>query len=413
MRSVAPMPVEIRTITPDEAGAYRAAVRFGFGNRDTVDDPEWTASAVDPVDRCYAAFEHGRIVATLQSFPSTLTLPGGAEVAAGALTAVTCQPTHRRQGVLTQMIGADLAASKERGEAVDILIAAEYPIYGRFGYGPAVLSMAWELDVPATRFATPGRGSIEFVDNDTFRKEAPPIFDRVRATRPGMISRSEFDWDVSADLRRRPESKPWLGFRILCRDDDGTAQGWANYRIEEKWEGMRPHGRVEVDDLCAATPHAEARLWRFLAELDLVAVVAAGDRPVDDILPWLLHDARAAKCTRRNDFLWVRPLDVPALLEARTYAVSARVVLDVVDEHGHASGRYLLEASEGGASCVPTQESADVTMPVRTLGAVSLGGQRVSTLFAAGWLDEHRAGSAGIADALFASSVTPWCNTWF
>ncbi|MEJ7721408.1 MAG: GNAT family N-acetyltransferase [Ilumatobacteraceae bacterium] len=85
-----------------------------------------------------AAFEHGRIVATLHSFPTELTMPGGNTVSAGALTAVTCQPTHRRQGVLTRMIGADLLASKERGEPVDILIAAEYPIYGRFGYGPAV-----------------------------------------------------------------------------------------------------------------------------------------------------------------------------------------------------------------------------------------------------------------------------------
>ena len=52
---------------------------------------------------------------------------------------------------------------------------------------------------------------------------------------------------------------------------------------------MRPHSTAEVDDLCAATPAAEARLWRFLAELDHVTTVTAGDRPVDELLPWLLH----------------------------------------------------------------------------------------------------------------------------
>src|SRR5262245_41142401 len=165
------MAVEIRTISPDEALEYRRAVRIGFATRDTVDDAEWAAAVVDPVDRAYAAFDKGRIVATLQSFQTTLTLPGGAMVPAGALTAVTCQPTHRRQGVLTRMIGLDLAASKDRGEPVDILIAAEYPIYGRFGYGPAVMSTAWELDLTATSFATPGSGTVEFVDNVTFRKE--------------------------------------------------------------------------------------------------------------------------------------------------------------------------------------------------------------------------------------------------
>ena len=292
-----PMTLEIRTITIDEAVAFRTAVRFGFATRDTVEDPEWAEAVVDPVDRCRAAFENDRIVATLQSFPTTLTLPGGGTITAGALTAVTCHPTHRRQGVLTRMIGADLAASKERGEPADILIAAEYPIYGRFGYGPAVMSIGWELDAGKPRFATPGAGTVEFVDNETFRKEAPAIFERVRLSRPGMIARSDFDWDVKADIRRRPEDKPWLGFRLLCRDDAGTPQGWANYKIDDKWDGMRPLGKVEVSDLCAATPEAEARLWRFLAELDLIITVTAGDRPVDDILPWLLHDARAAKHT--------------------------------------------------------------------------------------------------------------------
>ena len=43
------------------------------------------------------------------------------------------------------MIGRDLTTSRERGEVADVLIAAEYPIYGRFGYGPAVASTSWEL----------------------------------------------------------------------------------------------------------------------------------------------------------------------------------------------------------------------------------------------------------------------------
>jgi len=413
LSNVTSMSLAIRPITIDEVVAYRAAVRFGFATRDTVDDPEWSAAMADPVERCQAAFEDDRIVATLQSFPTELTLPGGGTIEVGALTAVTCHPTHRRQGVLTRMIGADLAASKDRGEPADILIAAEYPIYGRFGYGPAVMSIGWELDAGKARFATPGAGTVEFVDNETFRKEAPAIFERVRISRPGMIARSDFDWDVKADIRRRPEDKPWLGFRVLCRDDTGTPQGWANYKIDDKWEGMRPLGKVEVADLCAATPLAEARLWRFLAELDLIITVTAGDRPVDDILPWLLHDARAAKHTGACDFVWVRPLDVPALLGARAHATSARLVLEVVDAQGLADGRYLLDATPDRATCKPTSETADITLPVRTLGALSLDGQRAAALHAAGWLDEHRPGAVAIADSLFTGPVTPWCNTWF
>lgn len=340
--------VEIRTITSDEAVDFRTAVRFGFATRDTVEDEGFAIATIDPIDRAQAAFEADRMVATLRSFPTELTVPGGTTVAAGGLSAVTCHPTHRRSGLLTEMIGRDLAASKEHGEVADILIAAEYPIYGRFGYGPAVMSLTWELDVAATRFAVAGTGTVGFVDDTTFRAEAPSVFERVRKSRPGMIARDDFNWDVRADIRRRPEEKPWLGMRIICRDEAGAAQGYANYKVEEHWEGMRPRGKVEVAELCAATPQAQARLWRFLAELDLIVTITAGDRPTDDTLPWLLHDARAAKCANLADFLWVRPLDVGPLLGARTYDSAGRLVLEVVDDRGFATGRFLLDASPDG-----------------------------------------------------------------
>ena len=69
-----------------------------------------------------------------------------------------------------------------------------------------------------------------------------------------MIGRDDFDWDVKADLRRRPEDKPWQGFRLLCRDDAGVAQGYANYTVKDKWADFRPQSTVEVSELCAAGP---------------------------------------------------------------------------------------------------------------------------------------------------------------
>jgi predicted acetyltransferase len=407
------MPIEMRTITAAEAVDFRRAVRTGFGDADTVDDEDWCVAAMQPFDRAYASFDAGTIVATLRSFPTELTVPGGSGVSAGALTSVACRATHRRRGLLTRMIAADLRSSAERGESADVLIASEYAIYGRFGYGPATIALSWELDATATGFVTPGSGAVEFVDNDTFRKEGPEIFERVRASRPGMIGRSDHDWDVRADLRRRPEDKPWKGFRVLCRDDDGTAQGWANYSVAHHWAELRARSAAEVSELCAATPAAEARLWRFLAELDLVVTVTAGDRPADDALPWLLSNGRAVRQTGRTDFLWVRLLDVAASLTARSYLASGRLVLDVTDPLGITGGRFALDATPYGASCRPTDETADLSLSVATLGTAFLGGARLATLHAAGWLDEHRPGAIAEADALFATTVAPWCNTWF
>ncbi len=392
--------------------AFRRAIMAGFHQTDVVDDAEWVKATLTPLDRVVAAFDGSTIVATFHSFPTPLTMPGGRVIPAGAVTAVTCRPTHRRQGLLTRIITDDLVASRDRGEVADVLIAAEWPIYGRFGYGPATMSTSFELDATA-RFAEPGAGSVEFVDDATFRTEAPAIYERVRLDRAGMIGRDDLRWDALADLRRRPEDKPWGGFRLLCRDDDGVAQAWASYKVESRTTDGRPNGTADVADLCGATPAAEARLWRFLTELDLIATVKAVDRPVDDVLPWLLTDARAAKPSGARDFLWVRPLDVAALLAARDYTTAGRVVLEVVDDQQLSAGRFELDASPSGVSCDATTRSADLTLPVKALGAASLGGIRLSTLHAAGWLDEHVPGSVAVADGVLAWPVSPWCNTWF
>src|SRR5205807_506491 len=83
--------------------------------------------------------------ATFRSFATPLTVPGG-EVAADAITNITVSPTHRRRRLLSTMIEADLAAAAERGDPVAILVASEWPIYGRYGFGPAADIADYEVD---------------------------------------------------------------------------------------------------------------------------------------------------------------------------------------------------------------------------------------------------------------------------
>ena len=206
-----------------------------------------------------------------------------------------------------------------------MLIAAEYPIYGRFGYGPAARGTTREVEAELATPSYGGEGTIRVADAATFRKEAPAVFDRVRRSRPGMIDRDLFDWDMRSDVRRYPEGKPWHGFRILCVDDAGSVQGYARYTVKDDWSDMRPRSMLEVAELAAATPAAEARLWAYLLSLDLIGTIKAPDRPLDDVLPWLLVDGRHAKQTSCFDMLWLRPLDVPRLLTTRAvHGVGAR-----------------------------------------------------------------------------------------
>src|SRR5215469_12100311 len=130
--------------------------------------------------RTLGAFDGDRVVGTLESFATALTLPGLACVTADAISAVSVMPTHTRRGALTRMITQDLRAARERGEVASILMASEYPIYGRFGFGHATTRVEYTVDTAAAHFLRTGDGTVEFTEPERLRELAPPLFDAVR-----------------------------------------------------------------------------------------------------------------------------------------------------------------------------------------------------------------------------------------
>jgi predicted acetyltransferase len=125
------VPVESRCITDDEISAWAEAMRVGFLSHAEDEFADVMRADLD-LDRTRGAFEGDRVVGTLRSFAAELTVPGGTATCS-ALTNVTVSGTHPRRGLLSVMLAADLAESAARGEVVSALIAADYPIYGRFG----------------------------------------------------------------------------------------------------------------------------------------------------------------------------------------------------------------------------------------------------------------------------------------
>jgi predicted acetyltransferase len=176
---------------------------------------------------------------------------------------------------------------------------------------------------------------------------------------------------------------------------------------------MEPDCTLTVHELVTATAQAYAGLWRFAAEMDNVVRIKAGDRSVDEPLRWLLQDGRAITQDRRDDMVWLRVLDVAKALSARTYRVEGRLVLEVSDPYGHAAGRYVLEGGPQGAECSRTDAEPDLSLPAYALGAAYLGGTRLRNLGLGGYVTEHTAGALSLADLMFSSEMTPWCNTWF
>ncbi|WP_330305544.1 MULTISPECIES: GNAT family N-acetyltransferase [unclassified Streptomyces] len=416
-----PAPIDVRPITAADTREWIRALNTGFLRTPTVSDSEVEdrGSYIDPA-RTLGAFDGPRCVATFRSFPQELTTVGGTPVPADAISNVTVTPTHRRRGLLTRMMTADLAAAKERGDVVATLIAAEYPIYGRYGFGPATTTAEWTIDVPRAgldpRWSGPADGGrIDLVDGEDVRKAGPELHERFRRSRPGAINRDERWWEVGTGVLRLDRA-PWRDpFFAVYRSAAGEVEGLVSYESDDNWgDANQPLNTVSVNWLIAVTPAAERALWQYLCSIDWIVTVKTGRRAPDDLLPRFLPDPRAARITTQSDWLWVRILDVVRALEARTYEGSGgSLVLEVTDRDGLSAGRYRLDAGPEGASCAPTTRDAELVLDVGELAALWLGDESAVRLAALGRVREERAGAASIADALLRTSRRPWCPDIF
>jgi predicted acetyltransferase len=408
-------PLPIRPVGEDDLDRFIRATDVAFSSRLEDKVLESTRGIAEP-DRTLAAFDGDAIVATAAAATFQLTVPGGIMPAAG-VTAVGVHPTHRRRGILRGLMERQLRDVRDREEPAAILWASEPGIYGRFGYGLAAFGLELRVDRARSRFATTlgdGVGRTRLLDRSDAVAALAPVYDAVRADRPGMIDRPGGWWEhwmVDTESHEHGEGFGPLFF-ALHEGDEGP-DGYAVYRLKHEWGDGGPRGKVSVDELAATTPEALAAMWRFCIGIDLAAEVDAWNRPVDDPLLHLLTDVRQLR-PRLHDSLWVRPVDVAALLSARRYPVEGRLRLRVADDVCEwVDGTYELDGGPGGASCRAAGGEPDLELTAADLGAIVLGGVRPSALRAAGRVVEGSPGAVRRADSMFAWDSAPWATFVF
>ena len=370
---------------------------------------EWLErfARVLPHERMHAAYDGDQIVGGAGAFPFELSAPGGSLPCAG-ITAVGVQPTHRRRGVLRSMMDAQLRDVHERGEPIAALWASEETIYSRFGYG--IASWAGELRVPHEWDAfvdAVERLPARFVTPEEARDLFPPVYDAVRRERPGMMSRSP-EWWEDRHLRH-PEEEASSPRRFVVLENDDGPQAYAIYRTHFGFEGGSASSRLVVREAFGATPRATAAVWRFLLDVDWMAVVETSLAPPDHPLFLLVATPRRMRY-RMGDGLWVRLVDLPAALSRRAYGAGEPLVLEVTDAVcPWNAGRWRLD----GQACERTEDEPDFRLDVSALGSAYLGAVSFRQLHAALRVEETRPGAIERADALFAWRPLPWCPEIF
>ena len=349
------MALEIRSVTDSEFDAWSDALDVGFFHPATRGQADYHrrrwATAALKTGGVIGAFDGADIVGTFQNFATPLTVPGGVSVPASGVTTVTVSPTHRRRGVLTGMMAHGLRQSADLGHAASVLIPAEWPIYGRFGYGVGTEEIDVTVDASRAALIRPLPGTVELLTAEQWCVEMAGIYERVRVASPGAVERSMERWRRESGLDL-PDGKPTdkeLYFALL-RDESGTPRAGAQYRVTEiEVRHFRPRSRID-GGLLAESAESRARLLQFLWEHDWVTEVEIEKQPVDDTYRQLLKDARAVVQSSRSDVVWVRLLDVPAALSQRTYESEGRLVIAVEDKDSYAAGVYALEGGPHGAT---------------------------------------------------------------
>ena len=397
------MDIEIRNPSADELRAAMGAAQVAFAEAPNDDDFE-RHSRMLPLDRFYAAYDDGAPVGTAADFAFRLTVPGG-ELAAGGVTWVAVMPSHRRKGILTQLMRRELDDIHERGEPLAVLWASEAAIYGRFGYGIAAPTV--QMDADKSRFAfrdDPGpQGRARMVELDDALEPCMRIYDQVRTRIPGFTARSREWWQTyrlaDPEQWRRGGSPKYVAVVEL----DGEPEAYAIYRIKQEWEGGVSNSQVKLVETLAATSTAERELWRFVFGIDLMARIQGRQDPGSPLF-LMVVDPRSLNL-RVSEGLWLRLVDVEAALAGRSYATDDEVVLDVRDEFcPWNAGRCRV-----GRDVARTDDAAELELDVADLASAYLGAFSFSYLAAADRVHELKDGALARADALFRTPRPPYC----
>jgi predicted acetyltransferase len=395
--------IEIRSPAEDELRVAMQAGEAAFGEEQREGEFE-RFSKMLAHDRWFAAYDGDRPVGTTTSFPFRLTVPGG-ELAAGGVTWVGVLPSHRRRGILRDLMKRQLEDLRDRGEPLAILYASEPLIYGRFGYGVAAPSV--HMDGNTARFSyrdDPGpAGAVRILDAAEALRVLPQVYENVRREVPGFVARDSAVWE----LTRLADPEHWrrgAGPKFFAVVElDGEPVGYAIYRIKSDWQDGYSQSQVKLVEAIATSSAATRELYRFIYGIDLVVRVQGRYDPGSPLF-LMVGDPRSLQL-KVSEGLWLRLVELEAALAGRKYVGDDSIVLEVKDSFcPWNAGRWRVGKTVGR-----TDDEADLELDTADLASVYLGAFDFNELGAAERVRELKPGALQRATELFRTSRAPYC----
>jgi predicted acetyltransferase len=371
--------------------------RFDILPLDTPDDdPRWreylevfqlTLLSAPSTDAQVAAFrdnrraDGARLAMVTASTPSGDAIAGGFSAFSGhynagaedaatlVINTIGVNPAHRRRGVLRELMTRELASAKAAGIPFATLSASEATIYGRFGFAPVAHGAEAKIDVAKFRLrdeAPVAAGRVEWIAPSFLEPHYWRVVRAFHAANVGSVLPyhrtflgDTGQWDSEAE---GPSKK----LRAIAHfDESGTVDGFALFE-HRGWDHPR---KVHVQKVVGANFGVELALWQALASMDLIERLDYYVTASDPLLPALV-DERAVRIDDVGDLHWLRILDVPRAVAARSFDTDGEVTVRITDSLGHADGTWHIAARDGRGSAEATDAAPQVTLDVAELARV-------------------------------------------
>lgn len=353
-------------------------------------------------------FEGGVLSGVANGYASQIALPGGQRVRHLSVTHVGVAPQATRRGVASRLLVEQLRRAKADGYVVAGLRASDSRIYGRYGYGIASWSVRQELDLSRASLAVPAiREGLRFVDAyqsfDLFKR----ISDSSPTPRAAALSRWD-GWWAMQELRVRHAGTPHYAVVFAPH---GAERGFLRFHIEpsDNWF-TSPRRSIVVDDLVAHDGEAWRSLIGHLFSQDILHRAVFPSCPADDPLPLLVTDPRAIEVSGLRDESWVRPLDLAALLNGRSYQGTEAVVVDVDDPIiPENSGKWRI----GPDGVAKSNEASNAWIGIGDLASLIFGAQGATALATSGRLVTSSDAATVRLDSLFRTERKPHAGISF
>ncbi|NKE56085.1 GNAT family N-acetyltransferase [Lentzea sp. PSKA42] len=399
--------LSIRTIDESDIPEFQRVMAWAFLNDPRGVDSKWLK--VLEHDRAHAVLDGDEIIGTAGILSREITVPGGLQAPAGAVTVVTVKPGHRRRGVASLLMRTQLHGMHESGEPIAILWASEGSIYRRFGYGELATSIN-RMTMPTRMPFHAGVSVSDTRIRQVTREEAMPfmreVHDRVRRTRVGWLSRVDATWDVQ--LADREVDRDGLTSYRYCLHPEG----YVVFRVKGGHGPRGPQDELHVRELVCETEQAYVDLYRFLLDIDLATEISFYTAADDPIVHLVDNPRKVGRDL--GDALWLRLVDVDRALPLRHYSSDVDSVFDVEDSFcPWNSGRWRFTVKGGEAVVARTEDPADVSLDVAALGSAFLGGVRLSVLKRAHRVVEHTPGHVDALTMAFLGTQEPHCPEVF